>query len=147
MNSVLRRSPRPRSLGTAGRPDRRTYSNPRFLSLSSLPKHVHRLAKASESGKLALIHRGRPRVRPTKKPGTKSRRAKTVKKTEETADHPIAAEPSRVGKRGTVVIPASLRRQYRIEEGTFVVAEPREGGVLIRPAVILPVEVYKSPGA
>jgi hypothetical protein len=27
-------------------------------------------------------------------------------------------------------------------EGTFVVAEPRDGGVLIRPAVILPVEVY-----
>ena len=31
---------------------------------------------------------------------------------------------------------------FLIEEGTFVVAEPREGGVLIRPAVVLPVEVY-----
>jgi AbrB family looped-hinge helix DNA binding protein len=51
-------------------------------------------------------------------------------------------EPSRVGKRGTVVIPAALRRRYGIEEGSFVVAEPRDGGVLIRPAVVLPVEVY-----
>lgn len=53
-----------------------------------------------------------------------------------------AAEPSRVGKRGTIVIPAALRRRYGIEEGSFVVAEPRENGVLIRPAVVLPVEVY-----
>lgn len=51
-------------------------------------------------------------------------------------------ELSRVGKRGTVVIPAALRRRYGIEEGTLVVAEAREGGVLIRPAVVLPVEVY-----
>jgi hypothetical protein len=28
------------------------------------------------------------------------------------------------------------------EEGTLVVAEPRDGGVLIRTAVVLPVEVY-----
>ena len=79
---------------------------------------------------------------PTKKVGTKPARARTAKKTGATEDRPIAAEPSRVGKRGTVVIPAALRRRYGIEEGTFVVAEPREGGVLIRPAVILPVEVY-----
>lgn len=60
------------------------------------------------------------------------------------AEHASAplAEPSRVGKRGTIVIPAALRRRYGIEEGSFVVAEPRENGVLIRPAVVLPVEVY-----
>jgi AbrB family looped-hinge helix DNA binding protein len=57
-------------------------------------------------------------------------------------DRAPAAEPSRVGKRGTVVIPAALRRRYGIEEGSFVVAEPREGGILIRPALVLPVEVY-----
>jgi AbrB family looped-hinge helix DNA binding protein len=51
-------------------------------------------------------------------------------------------EPSRVGERGTVVIPAALRRRYGIEEGTLVIAEPREGGVVIRPALVLPVEVY-----
>lgn len=51
-------------------------------------------------------------------------------------------EMSKVGKRGTVVIPASLRRRFGIEEGSFVIAEEREEGVLIRPAVVMPVEVY-----
>ncbi len=51
-------------------------------------------------------------------------------------------ETSRVGKRGTVVIPASLRRRFGIEEGSLVIAEEREEGILIRPAVALPVEIY-----
>lgn len=51
-------------------------------------------------------------------------------------------ETSKVGKRGTIVIPAPLRRRFGIEEGTLVVAEATEEGVLIRPAVALPVEVY-----
>jgi AbrB family looped-hinge helix DNA binding protein len=79
---------------------------------------------------------------PTKKVATKRGHAETAKTIGATADESIAAEPARVGKRGTVVIPAALRRRYGIEEGTLVIAEPREGGVLIRPAVILPVEVY-----
>ena len=49
---------------------------------------------------------------------------------------------SKVGKRGAVVIPAPLRRRFGIEEGTLVVAEATEEGVLIRPAVAVPVEVY-----
>ncbi len=51
-------------------------------------------------------------------------------------------ETSKVGKRGTVVIPAALRRRFGIEEGSLVIAEEREDGVLIRPAVAMPVEVY-----
>jgi AbrB family looped-hinge helix DNA binding protein len=51
-------------------------------------------------------------------------------------------ETGRVGKRGTVVIPASLRRRFGIVEGTLVIAEEREEGVLIRPAAALPVEIY-----
>lgn len=51
-------------------------------------------------------------------------------------------EPSRVGKRGAVVIPAALRRRFGIEEGTLVIAEEREEGILIRPAVALPLETY-----
>lgn len=49
---------------------------------------------------------------------------------------------STVGKRGTVVIPAELRRRYGIAEGSVVIAEATPEGVLIRPAVTLPVEVY-----
>lgn len=51
-------------------------------------------------------------------------------------------ETSKVGKRGAIVIPASLRKRFGIEEGTLVIAEAREDGILVRPAVALPVETY-----
>jgi AbrB family looped-hinge helix DNA binding protein len=54
----------------------------------------------------------------------------------------MVAETSKVGKRGTVVIPAALRRRFGIEEGSLVIAEETEEGVLIRSAVVMPVEVY-----
>jgi AbrB family looped-hinge helix DNA binding protein len=43
-----------------------------------------------------------------------------------------------------VVIPASLRREFGIEEGTFVITEAHDDGVLVRPAVALPVERYSD---
>ena len=50
---------------------------------------------------------------------------------------------SRVGKRGTVVIPAALRRRFGIEEGSLIIiAEDREEGILIRPAAAVPLESY-----
>jgi len=54
------------------------------------------------------------------------------------------AETAKIGKRGTIVIPAGLRRKYGFEEGSLVVAEAREEGVLLRPAVTLPMERYSS---
>ena len=51
-------------------------------------------------------------------------------------------EAARVGKRGAIVVPARLRKRYGIEEGTLVAAEPREDCILIRPAVLVPVERY-----
>ena len=51
-------------------------------------------------------------------------------------------ETSKVGKRGSVVVPARLRRKFGIQEGGLVVAEERPDGILIRPAVALPVEIY-----
>ncbi len=48
----------------------------------------------------------------------------------------------RVGTRGTVVIPANIRRSYRFEEGSLIIAEARPDGVLLRPVVALPVEIY-----
>ena len=54
----------------------------------------------------------------------------------------MAQSISRVGKRGTVVIPAALRRRYGIEEGSLIIAEGREEGILIRPAVAVPLESY-----
>jgi AbrB family looped-hinge helix DNA binding protein len=51
-------------------------------------------------------------------------------------------EAGKVGKRGTIVLPAKMRRRYGIEEGTMVVAEESPYGILIRPAVVYPVEIY-----
>lgn len=51
-------------------------------------------------------------------------------------------ETSRVGKRGTVVVPAKLRQRFGLEEGTLLIAEEQSGGILLRPAVVVPVESY-----
>ena len=51
-------------------------------------------------------------------------------------------EVSRVGKRGTVVIPAGLRRRFNVVEGSFVMAEETPEGILLRPAVVLALESY-----
>src|SRR5438270_102109 len=51
-------------------------------------------------------------------------------------------ESAKVGKRGAIIVPARLRKRFGIEEGTLVTAEEREDGILIRPAVIVPVEKY-----
>ena len=51
-------------------------------------------------------------------------------------------QSARVGKRGAIVVPASLRKRFGIEEGSIVIAEEREDGILIRPAMVVPVERY-----
>ena len=54
----------------------------------------------------------------------------------------MESETTKVGKRGAVIIPAGLRRKYGFEEGSLVVAQPRAEGVLLRPVVTLPIEIY-----
>lgn len=54
----------------------------------------------------------------------------------------MGIETCKVGKRGTVVIPAAFRRRFGMEEGTLVIAEERAEGILLRPAVAIPVETY-----
>jgi AbrB family looped-hinge helix DNA binding protein len=51
-------------------------------------------------------------------------------------------EAMKIGRRGTFVIPSRLRKRFGMEEGTLVVAEEREDGILIRPAVVMPIEIY-----
>lgn len=51
-------------------------------------------------------------------------------------------EAAKVGKRGAIIVPAKLRRRYGIEEGTMVTAEGRDEGILIRPAIVVPIEKY-----
>lgn len=51
---------------------------------------------------------------------------------------------TKVGKRGVVVIPAPMRKHFGLDVGATVIAEERDEGVLFRPAVTLPVEVYTN---
>ena len=54
----------------------------------------------------------------------------------------MSQSTSRVGKRGTVVIPAALRRRFGIEEESLIIMEDREEGILIRPTVAVPLKSY-----
>ena len=54
----------------------------------------------------------------------------------------MSALTSKVGKRGSIVIPASLRRRYGLDEGSLVLLEEGERGLTLRPAVAFPVEIY-----
>jgi len=54
----------------------------------------------------------------------------------------MITETARVGKRGTIVIPAALRRKYGLEEGSEVLVEPVPEGLILRPVVTLPIEIY-----
>jgi AbrB family looped-hinge helix DNA binding protein len=54
----------------------------------------------------------------------------------------MVRETATIGRRGQTVIPASLRKRFGIEEGRLVIFEETPEGILIRPAVALPVETY-----
>jgi len=51
-------------------------------------------------------------------------------------------QSAKVGKRGAIIVPASLRKRFGIEEGSIVIAEEKADGILIRPAMVIPVERY-----
>lgn len=53
-------------------------------------------------------------------------------------------ETGKFGKRGTIVIPASLRKSFDIIEGGLFIAESTDEGILIRPAEAVPVEKYSK---
>jgi AbrB family looped-hinge helix DNA binding protein len=52
------------------------------------------------------------------------------------------ADYIRIGKRGTVVIPAGARRRYGLEEGEMLVMEESAAGLLLKPVRAYEVEVY-----
>jgi AbrB family looped-hinge helix DNA binding protein len=54
----------------------------------------------------------------------------------------VTVETTKIGKRGTVVIPAAIRRKYGFKEGSQLIVEARSEGLLLRPVVTLPVEIY-----
>jgi AbrB family looped-hinge helix DNA binding protein len=44
-----------------------------------------------------------------------------------------AMQSARVGKRGAIVVPAKLRKRFGIEEGSIVIAEEKDDGILYSP--------------
>ncbi|MBI5230852.1 MAG: AbrB/MazE/SpoVT family DNA-binding domain-containing protein [Coriobacteriales bacterium] len=51
-------------------------------------------------------------------------------------------EYAKIGKRGTLVLPADIRRRYGLEEGDLLVMEETAAGLMLRPAEPRSVEVY-----
>ena len=49
-----------------------------------------------------------------------------------------------VTDRGTITLPAKLRKEMGIEADTLLIAETTGEGILLRPAVALPVELYSE---
>jgi AbrB family looped-hinge helix DNA binding protein len=54
----------------------------------------------------------------------------------------MITDVSRIGRRGTVVIPAALRRKFGLKDGSLVMTEEKEEGILLRPAAVIPLEAY-----
>ena len=46
----------------------------------------------------------------------------------------------RMGKRGLIVIPSQIRGHFKIEEGSLLIVEEKKDGILLRPAVVLPLK-------
>jgi AbrB family looped-hinge helix DNA binding protein len=51
---------------------------------------------------------------------------------------------AKIGKRGTVVLPSRLRARFGFHEGDLIIAEDHGDGILIRPAIALPLELYTN---
>jgi len=51
-------------------------------------------------------------------------------------------ETIKMGKRGTLVIPAKLRKQFGLEDGSLLITEAANGEIRLRPAVLYEPEVW-----
>lgn len=49
-----------------------------------------------------------------------------------------------INERGNLTLPKTLRKMLGIERGGVVMAESSAGGVLIKPAVAFPIEIYDN---
>jgi bifunctional DNA-binding transcriptional regulator/antitoxin component of YhaV-PrlF toxin-antitoxin module len=47
-----------------------------------------------------------------------------------------------INKRGTMTLPKVLRRTLSVERGGMVVAETSAQGIILRPSVTFPIEIY-----
>jgi len=51
-------------------------------------------------------------------------------------------ETIKMGKRGTLVIPAKLRKQFGLQDGSLLLTEVKDGEISLRPAVAFAGEIW-----
>ena len=49
-----------------------------------------------------------------------------------------------VSGRGQITLPANMRKRLGIEAGGVLIAEEREGDIVLRPAAVLEIEAYSE---
>jgi AbrB family looped-hinge helix DNA binding protein len=54
----------------------------------------------------------------------------------------MATTTIKMGKRGTIVLPVKLRKQFGLQDGSLLVTEAKDGEIRIRPAFIYEPEVW-----
>lgn len=52
------------------------------------------------------------------------------------------SETGKLGKKGVFTIPSILRKRFGLHDGSLVIAEERDEGILLRPAVATVLEMY-----
>jgi AbrB family looped-hinge helix DNA binding protein len=57
---------------------------------------------------------------------------------------PPHTETGTIGKKGVFTIPAALRKRFGLQDGALVIAEERDEGILLRPAVATALEMYSD---
>ena len=54
----------------------------------------------------------------------------------------IMSEKLKIGKRGVITLPAKLRKKYGIRESDYLLVEETEEGLLLKPMISMPIEIY-----
>jgi AbrB family looped-hinge helix DNA binding protein len=54
----------------------------------------------------------------------------------------MASTTIKMGKRGTIVLPSKLRKQFGLVDGSLLIAEAKDGGVSLRPTYVYEPEVW-----
>lgn len=49
-----------------------------------------------------------------------------------------------IGRRGSITLPAKMRKQYGLQERDKLIVEATDHGILLRPAVSMPIELYSE---
>jgi AbrB family looped-hinge helix DNA binding protein len=59
----------------------------------------------------------------------------------------LHTETGTIGKKGVFTIPAAMRKRFGLHDGSLVIAEERDEGILLRPAVATALEMYSDERA